>query len=127
MMRALIAELFLVACAAPDAPAQPDAQTPAPTPPVTETAPPAPALMALTCSGAFTQGGVALCRTVPDAEIFVDGVASGTADDNGWAVIGFTREHGARAQVQARAGGESTVMSYDIAAREFDIQRVDGL
>lgn len=122
--------ILLMACAAPDAPAQPE-PPPVATPPIEVvgpvTPPPPPASMSLSCAGAFTQGGVALCRTVPGATILVDGVESGQADAQGWAVIGFTREHGARAQVQARAGGESTVASYDIAPREFDIQRVDGL
>ncbi len=83
--------------------------------------------MALSCGGAFTQGGIALCRTVPNAAIFVDGAASGAADAEGWVVVGFTREHGASVQIQARAGGESTARTFDIAAREFDVQRIDGL
>ena len=103
-MRALIAVLFLAACAAGEAPAQPDAPTAAE--PVAEVGapapPPPPATMALNCAGAFTQGGVALCRTMPGAAISVDGVASGEADENGWAVIGFNREHGPSARVEAR-------------------------
>lgn len=121
--------LALIACTAPDAPAQPE-QPPVATPPIEVTGPinpPPPARMALTCAGALTQGGVALCRTVPNAQILVDGVESGAADAEGWAVVGFTREHAALARIEARAGGESAVQSYDIAPREFDIQRVNGL
>ncbi len=121
--------IVLAACAAAEAPAQPDTpvvEAPA-TPEPRTTIPLPPAQMALTCAGAFTQGGVALCRTVPGATVLVDGVESGQADAQGWAVIGFTREHAATAQVQARAGETSAAMSYNIAPRTFDIQRVDGL
>ncbi|MGQ0532816.1 MAG: M23 family metallopeptidase [Caulobacteraceae bacterium] len=121
------AALFLLmACAAAEAPAQPETTPPAP---VVDEAnvPPPPALMSLTCAGAFTQGGIALCRTVPGAAIFVDGAERGGADAEGWAVIGFDRDHGGRAQVQARLGADSSVQSYDIAPRTFDIQRIDGL
>lgn len=129
----LVAGIFalaLMACAAPDAPAQPEQAPPVATPPIQvigPVAPPPPALMALSCAGAFTQGGVALCRTQPGAAIYVDGVASGEADTQGWAVIGFNREHGEAAQVQARLNGESSTQSLTIAPRQFDIQRVDGL
>jgi murein DD-endopeptidase MepM/ murein hydrolase activator NlpD len=134
-MRALLllATVLLTACAAPDAPAQPEAQqAPAavensPTPPAQPAPPPAPSELSLACAGAFTQGGVALCRTLPGAAIFVDGLPSGAADENGWAVIGFNREHGSNGRVEARAEGASVAQSYAIASREFDIQRVDGL
>jgi hypothetical protein len=120
--------VLLAACVAAEAPAAPETPTPAPVEVVDDmNVPPPPARMALSCAGAFTQGGVALCRTVPNAEILVDGAASGESDAEGWVVIGFTREHGARVQVQARAGGESVVQNYDIAPRQFDIQRIDGL
>jgi hypothetical protein len=129
-VRALIAALALAACAAAEAPAQPEA----PAAPVAESPssgapaiPPPPSDLSLACAGAFTQGGVALCRTLPGAAIFVDGVASGEADAHGWAVIGFTREHGEEGVVEARAGERSVGRTYAIAARTFDIQRVDGL
>ena len=109
-MRLLLAAFLLAACAAPNSSAQPDA----------------PAL-ALTCAGALTQGGVALCRTAPGAEIFLDGAASGAADAQGWAVIGFARDAGANAAVEARAGGSSARALLAIAPRVFAEQRVDGL
>ena len=136
-MRALIAVLFLAACAVGEAPAQPDTSSAAEL--STEAAapmpPPPPTTMALNCAGAFTQGGVALCRTMPGAAISVDGVASGEADENGWAVIGFNREHGPSARVEARLiqassnaqSSSVSVADYTIAPREFDIQRVNGL
>lgn len=127
-MRALIAALLLAACAAGEPPAkaeQPAAHTEN-APPIPSAYPP-PRELTIACAGAFTQGGVGLCRTIPHAAIFVDGVASGEADASGWAVIGFNREHGPQGQVEARFNGVSASHTYDIAPRAFDIQRVDGL
>lgn len=132
-MRSLVALALLVttACVAPEAPAQPvppPAQEQQPAAPPADAAPPsAPTRLSLECAGAFTQGGVALCRTLPGAQIVVDDVASGEADAQGWAVIGFNREHGAQGVVVARSGGASVSQNYAIAPRQFDIQRVDGL
>lgn len=131
MMRAIAAALLLAACAAAEPPAAPEpqsapaAQAPAPSAPPTPS--PAPTTLSLNCAGAMTQGGVALCRTLPGAEIIVDGAASGQADAQGWAVIGFGREHAAEAVIEARANGGNVAQRYPVAAREFEIQRVDGL
>ncbi len=125
-MRALLLAMALAACVAAEAPAQPEPAD-APAPPIQAAPPPPPSTLSLACAGAFTQGGLALCRTLPGAAILVDGVASGEADANGWAVIGFNREHGAESVVAARAQGATTSQTYAIAPREFDIQRVDGL
>ena len=123
------AALFLLAaCAAAESPAQPETPPSVPVEVLDDSqAPPPPARMALTCAGAFTQGGIALCRTMPGAQVFVDGVARGAADAQGWAVIGFSREHDGRAQVEARLSGESATQSYEVLPREFDIQRINGL
>lgn len=127
-MRALagaFVAIMLVACAAAEAPAQPETP-PVATPPVEAIGPlppPPPQTASLRCAGAFTQGGIALCRTMPNAAVSLDGAEIGRADADGWIVVGFTREHGATATI---ATG-SILQSYDIAPREFDIQRVDGL
>lgn len=138
-LRALLAAaaFALAACAAAEAPATPETiqagETPAPTarsndPPPPPPGPyPPPPMLEIRCAGAFTQGGVGLCRTQARAEIFVDGVASGEADAGGWAVIGFNREHGPGGVVEARFNGVSARQSVTIAPRAFDIQRVDGL
>lgn len=124
-MRALAAAILLAACAAAEAPAAPEA--PAVEAPAVEPVAPVPTTLTLNCAGAFTQGGVALCRTLPGAEVFVDGIASGVADAQGWAVIGFNREHPAEGRVEARASGGTVVQAVSIAPRQFDVQRVDGL
>ena len=140
-MRAFAALLLLAACSVNDAPAQVEPAAPIERPthahdsggPITVPGPervvaPEPAAeLALNCAGAFTQGGLVVCRTRPHAQILVDGAEMGRADDNGWAVIGFTREHGAQGRVVARVEGAQVTQSYAIAPREFDIQRIDGL
>ena len=130
-MRALagLFALALVACAAAEAPAQPEqapvAEHPADiAPPVNS---PPPQTLTLRCAGAFTQGGIALCRTLFGAQVSLDGAVVGAADAEGWVVLGFTRDHGAQAQVSATANGATVNERYDVAAREFDIQRVNGL
>lgn len=133
-MRLLAGALLflLTACAAPDAPATtelPRAETPIAEPPViaVPVPTPPPANLSLNCAGAMTQGGVVLCRTLPGAAISVDGVPSGMADEQGWAVIGFNREHGSQAEVWASVSDQQVMKRYTIAPRQFDIQRVDGL
>jgi murein DD-endopeptidase MepM/ murein hydrolase activator NlpD len=125
-----IAALVLVACAAAETPgateATPVAEAPAPAAAPAAPAEPA-ARAALTCEGALTQGGVALCRTTPGAEIFIEGEAAGRADENGWAVIGFTRESPSSLRVEARHDERVEAITLAIGDREFDVQRVDGL
>jgi len=134
-VRTLAALLVLAACSAseparsevaqPEAPAANVVTAPEPTP--EPAPPPAPRELTLACAGAFTQGGVALCRTLPGAEISVDGASMGAADQDGWAVIGFTREYGANARIVAQSGGARAEQAVAIAPRQFDVQRVDGL
>jgi len=143
-MRALAGALIaiaLVACAAAEAPAQPEAP-PVAEPPVEAIGPlpPPPPTAGLECAGAFTQGGIALCRAAPNVRVSLDGAELGRTDAQGWIVVGFTREHGATARIVATYGEDNTVgqpgplsvtshvaRNYDIAPREFDIQRINGL
>lgn len=128
MAGAFIAVL-LVACAAAEAPAQPEVSTPvaeAPTE-IVEAATPPPQSPSLRCAGAFTQGGIALCRAMPGAIVSLNGARVGAADADGWIVIGFTREHPASAEISASVHNAVVTERYDITPREFDIQRVDGL
>lgn len=83
--------------------------------------------VALECAGALTQGGVALCRATPGAEIRINDEAVGQADANGWAVIGFNREAPASMRISAHRDSISTFADLTIAPRQFDVQRVNGL
>lgn len=130
-MRALAGAFFayvLVACAAAEAPAQSEAPEPAPASEVIEEAPPPPPqTLSLNCAGAFTQGGIALCRTMPGAIVALNGARIGAADAEGWVVVGFTREHPASAEISASVHNAVVSQSYEVAPREFDIQRINGL
>ena len=131
-MRALVGAFIafmLVACAAAEAPAQPEAP-PAAEPPSEASSPvtpPAPQELSLRCAGAFTQGGVVLCRTLPGAQVSLDAATVGDADAQGWIILGLTREHAATTQISASANGAAVSENYDVAPREFDIQRINGL
>lgn len=82
--------------------------------------------LTVSCAGDLTQGGVAVCTTVPGAEVLVDGVAT-RADDDGFAVIGFDRDAPALSHVIARDGEREATVDLPIAPRAWDVQRIDGL
>lgn len=129
-----MATLMLMAGCAAAAPAASEAPAAAPSPAAMA---PAPSALTLRCAGSFVQGGLALCRTLPGANITVDGQLRGAADAEGWAVIGFDRFAGAEAIVGASNPACDTAQSscvvqtvterIPIAPRAFSVQRVDGL
>lgn len=126
-----IAALVLAACAAAEAPAQPEAASVA-APAPAETHPrhehsPDPRPLSINCAGALTQGGIALCRVTPGAEVRLNDDFVGRGDANGWVVIGFPREAPATMRVEVREGASSVANELTIAPRAFDIQRIDGL
>ena len=83
--------------------------------------------VSLDCAGALTQGGIALCRATPGAEIRINDEPVGRVDANGWAVIGFNREAPGAMQVSVHLNGVSTYDDLTITPRQFDVQRVNGL
>lgn len=85
--------------------------------------------MDLECHGAFTQGGLILCRTSPFAKVTLDGIYRGDADSAGWFVAGFDRDAPAEAVllVQQRDGPGVVGQAIVVKPRQFDVQRVDGL
>lgn len=127
-----LAALVLAACAAAEAPAQPETAPPVAAPAPEQTHPrhehePDPRPLSIACAGALTQGGVALCRVTPGAEVRLNDEVVGRGDENGWVVIGFNRESPATVRVEVREGANSVSNDLTIAPREFDIQRIDGL
>ncbi|HVY83706.1 MAG TPA: M23 family metallopeptidase [Caulobacterales bacterium] len=91
-------------------------------------APAPPTQVDVQCAGAFAQGGVALCRTTPGATIRVDGEERGRADAQGWAVIGFDRDAPATSSLEFIGDdGDHAERTFEIAPRQFSIQRVEGL
>lgn len=99
---------------------------PAPPPPQAQI-PPAPTTVTLSCAGSYVQGGIALCRTLPGARLFVDGTERSRADANGWVVLGFDRFATGDTRVEVRSGSNSALQLIPVSARTFGEQRVNGL
>jgi murein DD-endopeptidase MepM/ murein hydrolase activator NlpD len=77
--------------------------------------------------GAFTQGGLVRGKTDPGATVTLDGRAVRVAPDGSF-VIGFGREASAEAALDVTfADGSREHRSVAIAARQYDVQRIDGL
>lgn len=81
----------------------------------------------LKLNGALRQGGFVLGRAWPGAMVLVDGEALTHASDRGLFIVGFDRDAGPRALIEARGGGRSAVRSLNIAPFAFDQTRIDGL
>lgn len=81
----------------------------------------------LALAGKFIQGGYAIGRTAPRAEITVDGVSVTRASAAGYFVIGFDRDAGPRAVIRAVSQGGQSEHVAEIAPGTFDVQKIDGL
>lgn len=77
--------------------------------------------------GNFTQGGIILGQTEPGAEVqFGETVLPLTSD--GLFVFGLGRDHDASDSITVTlADGTSETRSFDVATREYVIQRIEGL
>lgn len=77
--------------------------------------------------GAFVQGGLVRGKTDPSATVMLDGRAVRVAPDGSF-VLGFGREAPLEAALDvAFADGSREHRSVAIAARQYDVQRIDGL
>ena len=81
----------------------------------------------LKLDGALRQGGFVLGRTWPGAMVLVDGEALTHASARGLFIVGFDRDAGPRALIEARGGGRSAARALDIAPFDFDQTRIHGL
>ena len=81
----------------------------------------------LELSGRFQQGGFALGRTAPRAEVLLDGEAVGQASVSGLFVVGFDRDAASGAEIKVRTGDGEAAHRAAIAPGVFDIQRINGL
>jgi hypothetical protein len=77
--------------------------------------------------GRFCQGGYAVGRGTPGADILVDGTSRGPVGPSGWFYVGFDRDAGSACRITLKTpkGQDSAVVS--ILPTAYDIQRVDGL
>jgi murein DD-endopeptidase MepM/ murein hydrolase activator NlpD len=82
---------------------------------------------ALQLAGRYQQGGFALGRTAPRADLFVDGVSVGQASRQGLFVIGFDRDSPPSAALSVRTTDGEFARQIAVAPGRFDIQRINGL
>lgn len=85
-----------------------------------------PSAQALELEGSFTQGGLVTGRVAPGAKVYLDGKAVAVAPD-GRFLFGFGREAEAAAELRAEGPDGTVTRRLEIARRDYDIQRVDGL
>lgn len=78
-------------------------------------------------TGALEQGGLVYGRALSGAKVFLNGQEVAVSPE-GYFVLGFAREAEAKAELRIRApDGKEERQSLKIAARSWDIQRIDGL
>jgi murein DD-endopeptidase MepM/ murein hydrolase activator NlpD len=126
---------FLASCAGPAEPAPRDiAAAPAivdgPAPPVPAPEPeppppPPPPELTLACGGPAKQGGAILCKTLPAADLALDGKLVATADDGGVALIGLRRDAPATVEVSAhlKDRNETMSVSVEVLARKDTVSK----
>ena len=89
---------------------------------------PSPAAVDLALDGQIVQGGLVVGRTLPGATVALGGRAVRVDPASGTFVIGFGRDHRLTAELTVRQpDGQSAVETLTVAARAYDIQRIDGL
>ncbi len=78
-------------------------------------------------TGRFSQGGYAVGRGAPGADILVDGTSRGSVGPSGWFYAGFDRDAAPTCHITLKTATahESAIVS--ILPVAYDIQRVDGL
>ncbi len=84
------------------------------------------------CHGAYEQGALLACRTLPDATITISDArgfqAHLTADAKGRFVLGFSRDAAPNMTLRVCApGGSCASLPLAIAAHDYKIERIDGL
>ncbi|WP_227010140.1 M23 family metallopeptidase [Pelagibius marinus] len=81
----------------------------------------------LTLEGQFTQGGLVFGKTVPGATASLDGEVLRLTPD-GRFIFGFGRDHAPRATLTVtEPGGTVITRELQVAQREYNIQRIDGI
>ena len=83
---------------------------------------------ALELQGTLAQGGLVVGRIAPGAKVTLDGEPVTVDDGRGLFVVGFGRDHGPTAELAIEApDGTRETTRLEIAARQWDIARIDGL
>jgi len=84
--------------------------------------------LALELDGDLVQGGMVIGTVEPGSDVTLNGSALAITDE-GKFVIGFGRDHAPSAllAVMKDGGEEQEIWPLEIATRDYDIQRIDGL
>jgi len=82
---------------------------------------------ALTLAGRIVQGGYAVGRTAPRAQLLVNDKPVGEASADGVFVIGFDRDEPAACKLTVQAASGSAERLLQVAPIDYDLQRIDGL
>ncbi len=80
----------------------------------------------LTIEGPMEQGALLRGQTLPNAKVVLDGHAVRVAPD-GRFIFGFGRDAPNRAVLEVSVGGEALRRDLAVKARQYDIQRINGL
>ena len=81
----------------------------------------------LRLTGRFQQGGFALGRTAPRAQVFVDGGFEGPASQAGLFVLGFDRDARPQSIIRVVTDEGEAVHIATITPGDYDIQTINGL
>jgi murein DD-endopeptidase MepM/ murein hydrolase activator NlpD len=88
---------------------------------------PALAAAATTLQGTPVQGALLFGHTQPGSHAYLDGIEIAVSGEGDF-VLGFDRdEHGQRILKISDAAGNDEIITLDVAARKYEIERVDGL
>lgn len=80
----------------------------------------------LTLKGTLTQGALLLGKTAPEATVKLNGEAV-TVTPDGHFVIGFARKADLSQQVSVTLAGKTRTQTLQLAERQYNIERVDGV
>lgn len=81
----------------------------------------------LSVTGRFVQGGYAIGRTAPRAEVYVDGKLVTRASAQGLFVVGFDRDAPPSAAIRVVTASGAADHVVQVAPTAYDIQKIDGL
>jgi murein DD-endopeptidase MepM/ murein hydrolase activator NlpD len=81
----------------------------------------------LSLSGRYVQGGYAIGRTAPRAEVYVDGKLQTRASAEGLFVVGFDRDAPSSETIRVASAGGAAQHVVQIAPTDYDVQKIDGL
>lgn len=78
-------------------------------------------------TGRFCQGGYAVGRGMPGADLLIDGTSRGPVGASGWFYTGFDRDAGPTCHITLKGAKAQESAIVSILPVTYDIQRVDGL